>query len=337
MSTEPLISVVVPCRNEARAIANTVRAILDSDHKNSEVIVVDGMSEDGTRSILGELTQLDPRVRVVDNEKKLTPFARNLGVKAAGGEYIQIVDARNVIARDYLSILMETLAKRPRVGCVGGDFQHVFETEEGQSISRAMESKFGVGAGNYRTLQSDAYVDTVGIPMYRRSTFEELGYFDESLTRNQDDDFNFRVRRAGYQILYVHEAKATYLVRSSLKKAFKQYQQYGYFKVFVNRKHGQFTTIRQVVPAAFVAFFVLGLPLALFKLSLLKYLIWVAMLYAAMGIALAGQELSMADRLYTLRACFVLHVGYGTGYWLGIWDFYIQKILPRSSMQSMTT
>lgn len=337
MSSEPLISVVIPCRNEVRAIAATVRAILQSDCKDIEIIIVDGMSDDGTRPVLGELTEMDPRIRVIDNPKKLTPYARNLGVKDAKGEYIAIVDARNILARDYLTILRRTLTSYPLVGCVGGDFQHIYNTLEGRAISMAMESKFGVGGGNYRTMQSDAYVDTVGIPMYRRGIFQELGYFDESLTRNQDDDFNFRVRKAGHQILYVHQAKATYLVRGSLKKAFKQYQQYGYFKVFVNRKHGSVTTLRQVVPALFVAFYAVGVPIAFFKWSLFKYLIWVGMLYAAMGMIMAGRNLSMADRGRALFACFVLHVGYGTGYWLGIWDFYIQKNRPRPSMQSMTT
>lgn len=337
MSEEPLISVVIPCRNEVNTIGNTVRAILKSHHRNLEVIVVDGMSDDGTRTVLGELMEEDSRVRVVDNEKQLTPYAFNLGVKAAEGEFIQIVGSRNVLAPDYLTILKRALTTYPLVACVGGDFQHVYNTLEGRAISHAMESKFGVGGGNYRTMQSDAYVDTVGIPMYRRGIFQELGYFDESLTRNQDDDFNFRVRRAGHQILYVHQAKATYLVRGSLKKAFKQYQQYGYFKVFVNRKHGAVTTVRQVVPALFVAFFAIGIPIALFKWSLFKYLIWVGMLYAAMGMVLAGRSLGMADRGRALAACFVLHVGYGTGYWLGIWDFYVQKIRPRASMQSMTT
>src|SRR5690606_28138418 len=142
------------------------RAILASSYPNLEVLVVDGMSEDGTREVLARLTLEDPRVRMIDNTKKLTPYAFNLGVENASGEYIQIVGSRNVMASDYLSILVETLKSRPDVACVGGDYQHVSDSNWGRWIALAMESKFGVGGGNYRTMSDNAYVDTVGVPMY---------------------------------------------------------------------------------------------------------------------------------------------------------------------------
>ncbi|MBX3021257.1 MAG: glycosyltransferase family 2 protein [Bdellovibrionales bacterium] len=333
-----MVSVVIPCRNEAKSIAATVNAILRSQHRNLEVIVVDGMSTDGTRSIVGELMGEDARVKLVDNPHKLTPFAFNIGIKNAVGDYIQIVGARNILEPSYIPLLLKTLQTRARVACAGGDYQHVHDTTDGQAISLAMESKFGVGGGNYRTLKSDAYVDTVGIPMYRASIFKELGYFDESLTRNQDDEFNFRLRRKGFLIMYVHEAKATYLVRASLEKAFKQYQQYGYFKVYVNKKHAAVTTVRQLAPAIFVAFLVLIGPLMLWKARVFwPLLFWTAAAYVTLGLLLAGPNLLLIDRVRALRACFVLHMGYGTGYWLGIWDFLINNSRPRASMQSMTT
>ncbi len=337
MMEDVLVSVVIPCRNEVKSIERTVRAVLNGHHKKLEVLVVDGMSDDGTRSLLGHLIDEDARVQMIDNPKMLTPYGFNLGVKNAKGDYIQIVGSRNILARDYISVLMSKLAMRANVACVGGDLQHVHDSYEGRLISLAMESKFGVGMGNYRTMNDDAYVDTVGVPLYRRSIFQEIGFFDENLTRNQDDDFNFRVRHKGYQVLYVHEAKATYLVRGSLKKAFKQFQQYGYFKVYVNKKHGAVTTTRQLVPAAFLAFWAIGIPVALVKWKLLRWLGGVAALYVIMGLSWAGENLKLIDRFRVLAACFVLHAGYGTGYWMGIWDFLINAHGPRQSMQSMTT
>ncbi|HMN68502.1 MAG TPA: glycosyltransferase family 2 protein [Bdellovibrionales bacterium] len=310
-----MVSVVIPCRNEVRAIEATVRAILEQDYPEIEVLVVDGRSEDGTRDVLARLEREDSRVRMIDNPHKLTPYAFNLGVKNARGGFVQIVGSRNVMARDYLSLLVQELGKDPSVACVGGDYQHVSDSEAGRLISRAMESRFGVGGGNYRTMTGDRDVDTVGVPMYRANIFHEVGYFDENLTRNQDDDFNFRVTQKGHRIRYVHAAKVTYLVRGSFKKAFQQFSQYGYFKVFVNKKHGAVTTWRQVVPAAFLAFWVMGLP----------------------GMLLAGQGLGFVDRLYVLATCFVLHVGYGYGYWKGIWDFLIQRRDPSANFQKQTT
>ena len=332
-----LVSVVIPCRNERKAIAETVRAILNSTYPSVEVLVVDGMSDDGTREILAEMALKDNRLRVVDNEKKLTPFAFNLGVQHAGGEFVQIVGSRNVLAPDYISILMDTLQSRPDVACVGGDYQHVYDSAAGRLIAKAMESKFGVGAGNYRTMTDNAYVDTVGVPMYRTSIFKEVGIFDERLTRNQDDEFNFRVVQRGHKILYVHAAKVTYLVRGSLTKAFWQFFQYGYFKVFVNKKHGAITTLRQIVPALFVAFWVLGVPFAYFAPGFHFVLGSVAGLYMFLGIVLAGRGVGLSSRPQIMLTCFVLHVGYGCGYWAGIWDFLVAKRSPRLSFQRQTT
>jgi GT2 family glycosyltransferase len=332
-----MVSVVIPCRNEVKAIRATVEALLKSNYPSLEVLVVDGMSEDGTRDVLHALTKVDPRVRLIDNPQKLTPYAFNLGVVNAHGEYIQIVGSRNVLDPEYILTLVRALEAHPEVGCVGGDYQHVYDTDSGRYVSLAMESKFGVGMGNYRTMHRDALVDTVGIPLYRQSIFKEVGLFDERLTRNQDDDFNFRVRQQGYKIMYVHQAKATYLVRASLSKTFRQYFQYGYFKVFVNRKHRAVTTVRQLIPAAFVAFLVCAAGLSIVFPPTLALLTLVLLIYVGMGLALAGAGLGLAVRCRVLVSCFILHMGYGLGYWQGIWDFLLIQRAPRETLQRQTT
>jgi glycosyltransferase involved in cell wall biosynthesis len=333
----PLVSVVIPCRNEVKAIRQTVLAILESSYPDLEVLVVDGMSEDGTRDILQQLQSANPRVRMIDNPKKLTPFAFNLGIQHAQGEFIQIVGSRNVLADDYLTILVDALQSHPEVDCVGGDYQHISDTPAGRHIALAMESKFGVGMGNYRTMQHDRFVDTVGVPMYRRSIFTEVGMFDEALTRNQDDDFNFRLSRRGRKIMYVHAAKTTYLVRASLSKAFHQFFQYGYFKVFVNRKHKRVTTLRQLIPPVFVAAVVLGIPLSLFFSRVQHFMDVMMASYFILGLLLAGKGLSFVERLQVFICCVVMHFGYGLGYLQGIWDFLIIDRPPRAEMQRQTT
>lgn len=332
-----LVSVVIPCRNEVKAIRGTVQAILDCDYPEVEVLVIDGMSEDGTRDVLAQLSAEDRRVRMIDNPHRLTPYAFNIGVKSAAGEYVQIVGSRNVLAKNYLSLLVRALRDNPDVDCVGGDFQHVSDTAAGESLACAMESKFGVGMGNYRTMKEDRLVDTVGVPMYRRAIFNEVGYFDEALTRNQDDDFNFRLTQRGKKILYVHSAKTTYLVRASLKKAFNQFFQYGYFKVFVNRKHKRVTTFRQLIPPLFVAGLAVGLPLSLASPFVQLVLSFAMVAYMAMGLSLAGSGLNLWARIHVLFSCFVMHIGYGLGYWQGIWDFFVLQRSPRLQFQKQTT
>jgi glycosyltransferase involved in cell wall biosynthesis len=332
-----MVSVVIPCRNEVKAIEGTVKAILASDYPEIEILVVDGMSDDGTREVLDRLCATEPRVRRIDNPKKLTPFAFNLGVKNARGAYIQIVGSRNVMARDYISLLVKNIEADPAVACVGGDYQHVSDSKMGRWISLAMESRFGMGVGNYRTMRGDCYVDTVGVPLYKASVFLEVGYFDEQLTRNQDDEFNFRLTERGLKIKYVHNAKVTYLVRGSVKKAFHQFSQYGYFKVFVNKKHRAITTGRQLVPAAFLAFWMLGIPLALFFPQVAWLLLVVAALYIFTGLITAGRGLGIKDRVAVLGTCLALHLGYGLGYWQGIWDFVVNNRAPRAEFQQQTT
>ncbi len=337
MSQGLLVSVVIPCRNEVKSIQGTVRAILQSVYSNIEVIVVDGMSDDGTRQVLDELVRADQRVRVIDNPKRKTPFAFNLGIRASRGEFVQIVGSRNVLDQEYILKLVVKLENRPDVACVGGDYQHVSDSASGRLISLAMESKFGVGMGNYRTMQADGLVDTVGVPMYRRSIFEEVGMFDESLTRNQDDDFNFRLHQRGMKVLYVHGAKTTYLVRGSFKKAFNQFMQYGYFKVFVNRKHKAVTTLRQVIPPAFLGFILITFPLSVFSDAIADMLSITLLVYLILGLALAGRGLAFSQRLQVVGTCFMMHVAYGAGYWAGIFDFLVLNVQPREVFQRQTT
>jgi cellulose synthase/poly-beta-1,6-N-acetylglucosamine synthase-like glycosyltransferase len=332
------VSAFIPCRNEVKYIKNCVEAILANNYPDIEIIVVDGMSDDGTREILKDLCERHANIKVIDNPNRLTPFAFNLGVLNSTGEFVQIAGARNVLAQDYLGILVDTLKKYPQVGCVGGDYQHTYENEDSKFISQAMESKFGVGGSNYRTMQEDCFVDTVGVPMYRKTIFGEVGMFDERLTRNQDDEFNYRVTQKGYKIKYVHRAKTLYYVRASLDKAFSQFFQYGYFKVFVNQKHKTFTTLRQLVPPAFVAFLFLGLMLSFIALPIAFVYIAVLMLYALLGWQSTAEFTPhFRERLTIQKAILILHLAYGLGYLRGIWDFLVWHRQPQARLQKQTT
>lgn len=338
MKSKKMVSVVIPCRNEVKHIDKCVEAILESDYPNLEVLVVDGMSNDGTRDVLQKLSEKYPNVKMVDNPKQLTPFAFNLGVKNSQGEYVQIVGSRNTMAKDYISKMVQTLEAQPEVACVGGDYQHVFETDGGRWISYAMESWFGVGGSNYRVQQQDAYVDTVGVPMFRKNIFDEVGYFDEDLTRNQDDDFSFRLTQKGHKIFYRHDAKVLYTVRPSLKKAFQQYFQYGYFKVFVSKKHKSVTTLRQLVPFFFVMFLGLGLLASVFVPHFWMFYLGVLALYFILSFVSAGEfTANLVARFKIQRAIFILHVGYGLGYLRGFIDFLILNRKPSMQHQQLTT
>ena len=194
------VTVAIPCRNEVNYIQECIEAIYACDlpiDTEIKVFVVDGMSDDGTRELIGELTAQYPSLELVDNVKQLTPFAFNLGIHAGGVvDYVQIVGARHILSKNYLQRSLEILNEKEDVWCVGGNIINEYANETGEFISKAMSTTFGMGLGNFRTLDKSGYTDTVTSPMYPYWVFEKIGFFDEELIRNQDDDFNFRVSYA---------------------------------------------------------------------------------------------------------------------------------------------
>jgi glycosyltransferase involved in cell wall biosynthesis len=334
----PLLSIVIPCRNEVKSITACIEAVLNNDWPQiaMEILVVDGMSDDGTRERLEELRQIYPQLKLIDNPQQLTPIAFNLGIEHAQGDLIQIVGARQILARNYLRICYSILERAPEIGCVGGKVLHISTSNQSRAIACAMTSPFGVGPGNWRALNQEKNVDTASTPMYRKSIFSEIGLFDPELVRNQDDEFNFRVRQAGYSIVFTPSTTVDYFVRGNFRQLFKQYFQYGYWKTYVNRKHKTVTTMRQVIPALFIAFILIGASCSLFwPIMAWPYgLIW--LLYLTLGIYSARQANSWQEGLQIIFALFILHSAYGLGYIEGIWHFYLLKRNPAKTHASLS-
>jgi cellulose synthase/poly-beta-1,6-N-acetylglucosamine synthase-like glycosyltransferase len=331
------VSIIVPCRNEVKNIEETVLSILDSDYPSVEVLICDGRSDDGTRDVIAKLTEKYSNVKMVDNPEQFTPFAFNHGIRAASGEYILIGGARNTLAKDYLSLLVDCFKKDPEVQCSGGEYVHKFDGNASRFISYAMACKFGVGGSNFRTQKEDAFVDTVGIPLYKKSIFDEIGLFNEQLTRNQDDELNFRLTKKGHKIRYCYDAKTYYLVRPSFQKLFKQYGQYGYYKVLVGKMHRGVSTLRQLVPMLFVLFLITGFTSLLWKPYTYFYCAILAIYFLA-GHLLAREFTSKFTEVLMVQwAMLVMHLGYGIGYLQGIWRFVIRGQSASNDMQKQTT
>lgn len=327
---EPLISVVIPCRNEVAMIEACLEALLAGSWQELEILVVDGMSDDGTRELLNRLQTQDARIRICDNPARFTPIAFNIGIREARGEYIQIVGARQILAADYLRSCFEILQRDPQIACVGGIIYHKASNPTSEVIAAAMTSPFGVGAGNFRVLQHEAEVDTVSTPMYPRRIFEQIGLFDEALVRNQDDELNYRVLKAGYKIIFTPNTSLDYYVRASFSQLWRQYFQYGYWKTYVNRKHGAVTTMRQVVPALFVVGLVLGALLSLIWPLLWLVYLAVLLLYGALGVWSAFKKGLAHQSLQMLKALLTLHLAYGLGYLEGLFHFFVLRREPES-------
>jgi GT2 family glycosyltransferase len=333
------ISAVIPCRNEERNIRECIEAIYASelDGDDIEVLVIDGMSTDATPREVNKLQSLYPNLRLIPNVRQITPVAFNIGIRESRGEYIQIVGARQIISRDYLKEAMRVLRSDPQIWCVGGRVVNAYQDENSEIIGLAMASPFGVGAGNFRTLRESGYVDTVGTPMYRRSVFERIGPFSEGLIRNQDDELNYRITAAGGKIYLNANVEVKYYVRVRVSHLFRQYFQYGYWKVYVNRMHHTVTSTRQLVPLLFVV----GLGVGSLVSLLLPSLRWIYLLglslYVGMSVVFGISSAEEVVKGLRVAAVFpVLHVAYGWGYLRGIIDAILLNRKPASGAAQLS-
>ncbi|HXG24696.1 MAG TPA: glycosyltransferase family 2 protein, partial [Chthonomonadales bacterium] len=196
--TEPRTSLILPCRNEAGHIEACLRSVLafEPPPGGFEVIVVDGMSEDGTREIVEQLAAEDPRLRLLDNPERITPCALNRGIGAARGEIIVRIDAHTEYAADYLCKCLEVLSETGADN-VGGPWVARGRTYLQRAIAAAFQSPFAVGGARGHKANYEGPVDTVYLGCWPRTVLEQIGLFDEELARNQDDELNFRLIRAG--------------------------------------------------------------------------------------------------------------------------------------------
>lgn len=336
------LSIVIPCRNERPYIKECIDAILSSksiDLSQVNIYVVDGMSDDGTREIIQEIIQQTPNIHLVDNFQQVTPFAFNLGIYAGGKvDFVQIIGARHIISDNYLAKCISILKNDSSIWCVGGRIVNEFVNETGEIISKVMSTSFGMGLGNFRTLEKSGFTDTVTSPMYPYWVFEKIGFFDEELIRNQDDDFNFRVTQAGGKIYYEHTIHLKYYVRATYKGLWRQFFQYGYWKVYVNKKHKALTTFRQLIPPFFVVYLILLLLTMMapkFFLATLTPLLLYIFLATLISFNV-HKRFQLKSFIQTLITFPIIHISYGLGYLKGIIDFLLAQKKPSDKQKRLS-
>ena len=334
------IKVIIPCRNELGYIGKCLESLVHCNQTGVElhVWVVDGMSDDGTRPLISEYAARYSFIKLVDNVRRTTPYALNIGLEPLDYDIGIILGAHAVVDKDFVRHNARVLQEHPEVGCAGGIITNVHENELSRVISNAMSSPFGVGNAYFRTGGKSGYVDTVAFGAYRREVFEKIGFFDEDLVRNQDDEFNYRVTKAGFKIYLDPKIESQYYVRGSFSKLYKQYFQYGYWKVFVNRKHATITTLRQLAPPLWMLFVSVGW-VGFFLHPLLGYsYVGMILIYLTLAkftaIRTAGWQIPM---IFKLVACYmILHASYGWGYLKGMFHFYILRRNPTEGSQQLT-
>lgn len=323
----PLVTVILPCRNEARYIIPCLDSILAGSYPADrlELLVVDGNSTDGTRKILQEYAAQHPQVRVLDNPGRIVPKALNIGIRAATGDIIARMDAHVVYPPEYLPRLVTAL-EEPGVDNVGSCVITLPAdgTATAQAIAIAMGHPFGVGNSHFRIGAREArFVDTVPFGCFRRELFAKVGMFDEELVRNQDDEFNYRIVGRGGRIRLLPDVVCYYYARGSISQLARMFYQYGVFKPLVARKVGRIMTLRQLVPAGFITALAGALIAGLVWPPMALVGAGIAALYAC-GVLLCAARVvrSHGMRCATALAMVfpVLHFSYGVGFLRGLRD-----------------
>ena len=325
---QPFVSVIMPVRNEGAFIERSLGAVVAQDYpaERFEILVVDGMSDDATREKVERIRETTPQpsIRLLDNPGKTAPHALNVGLAEAPGEVIVRVDGHCEIAEDYLTRSVQALQAHG-AGCVGGSIETVGEDAVSETIAVAMSSRFGVGGAPFRVGVAMARdVDSVAFPAWPRAVMEAAGPFDEELVRNQDDEYSYRLRKLGYRILLVPEIRCRYYSRGSLRGLWRQYFQYGFWKVRVLQKHPWQMKLRQFVPPALVAYLLATAALAVWIPAGALALAAGAGLYlSAVAVATAGTARRAGRRAVLLPVIFAcLHLSYGAGILAGLARFW---------------
>lgn len=320
----PSVSVIVPMRNERDAIGPCLEAVLAQDYpaERLEVVVADGDSGDGSARIVNEYARRDPRVRVVANPKRIVSCGLNAAIRVAGGEVIVRVDGHTRVAPDYVRQGVEAL-RRTGAENVGGPMCAVGGGLFGDAVALAMSSRFGIGA-YFHFGAEEREVDTVYLGCWPRGVFERVGLFDEELTRNQDDEFNYRLRKEGGRIVITPHMRSWYQNRQHVGRLAVQFYEYGEWKVRVLQKHPRQMSPRHFVPPAFVGALAASLigagsiPLAG------TACIGMAGSYAAfVGAVAAGLTGGRGPRLWaaTSTALAVIQLAWGIGFLSGLLRF----------------
>jgi len=328
---ELLVSIIIPCRNEEKFIGKCLESILNQDFPKEklEVLVVDGMSEDKTRETIKNFQFSNPnfQLRLLDNPKKFTNFAFNMGIRESRGEIIMIMGAHAGYERDYISKCVKYLQEY-NADNVGGVIKTLpsKNTLFAKAIAISLSHSFGAG-GSYFRIGSDKprWVDTVFGGCYKREVFDKIGLFNENLIRSQDLEFNLRLKKAGGKILLAPDIVSYYYPKSNLKDFFLHNFEDGTWAV-LPLKFVKFPfKLRHYIPLIFVSgllgtgFLGIFFPIFFWLFLLLLSLYLLANLYFSAKIALREKDFRYLFVMPITFAC--RHFGYGLGSIFGILTF----------------
>jgi glycosyltransferase involved in cell wall biosynthesis len=326
----PSVSIVLPCRNEVRHIGPCLDSILASEYPQDrlQVVIADGMSDDGTRELIAKYTAAHPRIIVLDNPRRIAPSGMNVAVRAATGEIVVRMDAHAMYPKDYLLRLVGALLETgaDNVGTLVETLP-ADHTPMARAIAIGLSHRLGVGNSAFRVgTRTRKWVDHVCFGCWRREVLERLGEFDEDLVRGQDVEYNARLLNQGGRILLLPDVSSAYHARRSLSQLARMMYQYGYFKPLIARKAGRVLTVRQLVPSLFVLALLVTAALSLawpLAFGALLAIIGAYLSVIAGGALLKARREGGRTALALVAVFPAMHFTYGVGYLQGLVDHFM--------------
>lgn len=313
------VSVIVPIRNEERYIASCLQSLLDQTYSSEgyEILVVDGRSSDRSKEMVEEFARWHGNVRCLDNPAAIAPAAMNIGIRNAAGEFIIRADGHNFYPEDYIANCVKCL-QETGADNVGGPWRTVpFDDSFGsRMVAAILTNPFGVGDSRFRTSRFEGFVDTVPFGAFRRELFDHVGMYNEKLVRNQDNELNARIRRAGGKIYQTPALTTEYHPIADLAALLKQTYKTSQWHLFSVRQNASSMGVRHFVPAVFV----------LSLMALLAGAIWSPLCLAGLGVLLSvylltgiyfafrrSKDWGPSVKSALPAVCLLFHIVYGLG------------------------
>lgn len=269
LAERPFISIVMPIRNEARFIRDTLLQLVCQDYPSYEIIVSDGMSDDGTRAIVTDMAQQYPQIRLLDNPARLSSSGRNVGFRSGRGDYFLVIDGHCFIPTDKLLQHVADCFDKSGADCLGRPqpLDPPGLTPFQRAVAMARGSRLGHGGDSLIYGEYEGFASPISNgAAYKRQVFEKVGYVDETFDAAEDVEFNYRVEKAGLVCYTSPLLTVRYYPRENLGGLLRQMQRYGLGRYRFNRKHREALTVNQLIPAGFVCGLMFLLVLGLWSL-----------------------------------------------------------------------
>jgi len=332
------ISIIVVVRNEEGFIIPCIKSVEQQfkDHSGWELIVVDGLSTDKTKENLENyLSQVYYEWKILNNPKKILASGWNIGIKEARGTYVLRPDAHATLHPGYISKGIEALRRDPSISVVGGRINAKAESRMGKILKSAISSKVGVGNSPFRTLNRSGFVDTVAYGIYKRSLFSEMGYFDETLIRHQDNDLHRRIHQAKGKFYLSVDMQADYYCRDKVQKLLHQMFSNGYYLAFLTIKS---LRLRHVSPLLFYVSLITLFLLGQAHEILLMVGAGIALAYAItilIMVIISSVKNRYPYEIINVGIIPLIHLYYAFGMWLGILSRLYSSLLPRKKEKGL--